>query len=103
MVKWLVKLGLKCVSYDTLVECIASAIAYLIAYARKNSSQEGWQKAKLAIKQTKNWINLFDEVYEDDTLTPEEEKRIQDEIAKCTTTKTIYNLLNGREAPKKEI
>lgn len=62
---------------------------------------EGWEKAKKAVKEIKNWAALFDEVYEDDTLSPEEDKMIQEAIANCTATTTIYNLLQGREAPDK--
>jgi hypothetical protein len=103
MMKWLLKLGLKFVSYETLVNVIAAALAYIIDYARNNSSKDGWEKAKAAVKQVKNWTTLFDEVYEDDTLTPDEEKKIQDAIANCTATTSIYNLLKGKKAPKKDV
>ena len=99
--KWLLKLGLKFVSFDTLVKTIASGLAYIMEYARKNSSLDGWEKAKVAIKQIKNWTALIDEVYEDDTLTPEEEKKIQEAIANCTVTSTIYDMLQGKKKPKK--
>ena len=98
--KWLLKLGLKFVSFDTLVKTIASGLAYIMEYARKNSSLDGWEKAKAAIKQIKNWTALIDEVYEDDTLTPDEEKKIQDAIANCTVTSTIYDMLQGKKKPK---
>ena len=93
MTKWLIKLGLRMVSYKTLVDVMASGVAALIDFARRNSSSDGWEKAKKAIKETRNWLTLFDEVYEDDTLTPEEEKRVQDAISKCTATESIYKLL----------
>ena len=102
MLKWIVKLGLKFVSYQALVDAIASGIAYILEYARKNSSNGGWEKAKESIKEIRHWLDLFDEVYEDDTLTEEEEKKIQDAIANCTVTSTIYNLLQGKEPPKKK-
>ncbi len=101
MAKWILKLGLKFVSYDTLVRTIAQALAYLMEYARLNSSLAGWEKAKRAIKEIKNWLTLFDEVYEDDTLTEEEEKKIQEAIANCTATTTIYDLLQGKKPKKK--
>ena len=97
MMKWLLKLGLKFVSFDTLVKTIASGLAYVMEYARKNSSKDGWERAKAAIKQIKNWTSLIDEVYEDDTLTEEEEKKIQDAIANCTATSTIYDMLQGKK------
>ena len=97
MKNWIIKQLLKMLSYDTLVEIIAKALAYIMEYARKHSSEEGWEKAKSAIKQVKNWITLLDEVYEDDTLTPDEEKRIQDAIAGCTATESIYELVTGNK------
>lgn len=102
MLKWLIKTGLKFVSYQTLVETMASGIAYVLEYARKNSEKEGWEKAKQSINEIRHWLDLFDEVYEDDTLTEEEEKKIQAAIAECTTTKTIYNLLQGKDNKKPE-
>ena len=96
MTKWLIKLGMKFVSYKTLVETIACGIAYLLEYARKNASKEGWDKAKNGVKEIKNWLTLFDQVYDDDNLSNEEEKLIQDAISNCTATESIYNLLQGQ-------
>ena len=96
MTKWLIKLGMKFVSYKTLVETIACGIAYLLEYARENASKEGWDKAKNGVKEIKNWLTLFDQVYDDDNLSDEEEKLIQDAISNCTATESIYNLLQGQ-------
>ena len=96
MTKWLIKLGMKFVSYKTLVETIACGIAYLLEYARENASKEGWDKAKNGVKEIKNWLTLFDQVYDDDNLSEEEEKLIQDAISNCTATESIYNLLQGQ-------
>ena len=96
MTKWLIKLGMKFVSYKTLVETIACGIAYLLEYARENASKEGWDKAKNGVKEIKRWLTLFDQVYDDDNLSNEEEKLIQDAISNCTATESIYNLLQGQ-------
>ena len=96
MTKWLIKLGMKFVSYKTLVETIACGIAYLLEYARENASKEGWDKAKNGVKEIKNWLTLFDQVYDDDNMSNEEEKLIQDAISNCTATESIYNLLQGQ-------
>ena len=101
--KWLLKLGLKFVSYQTLVDVIAAAIAYILEYARTSATPSAWENAKEAVKQIRNWTTLLDEVYEDDTLTPDEEKKIQDAIANCTLTTSIYNLLQGKKAPRKDV
>lgn len=102
MTKWLIKIGLKFLSYDALVGVIASAMAYILEYARNKATPQAWNNAKGAVKQIKNWAALFDEVYEDDTLTDEEEKRIQDAIAECTAVTSIYNIITGKKAPEKK-
>ena len=102
MTKWLIKIGLKFLSYDALVGVIASAMAYILEYARSKATPVAWDNAKGAVKQIRNWATLFDEVYEDDTLTDEEEKRIQDAIAECTAVTSIYNIITGKKAPAKK-
>ena len=101
MLKWIIKTGLKFVSYETLVQVIAQGMAYILEYARNNASEDGWKMAKSANKSIKNWSTLLDEVYDDDKLTEEEEKKIQDAIAECTATKSIYNLIQGKKTAKK--
>ena len=97
MMNWILKTALKLVSYETMVEIIAAALAYILEYARKNAYAGGWEKAKSTVKQIKNWTTLLDEVYEDDTLTEEEEKKIQEAIANCTIAGTIYELITGKK------
>lgn len=99
--KWLLKLGLKFVSYETIVGVMASGIAYIMEYARNKASKDGWEKAKAAMKKIKVWVNLFDEVYEDDSLTEEEEKKIEEAIKQGTLAESIYKLLLNKKSPKK--
>ena len=101
MLNWIIKTGLKFVSFETLVKTIATGIAYVLEYARKSASEEGWEKAKATIKVIRGWLDLFDEVYSDDTLTPDEEKKIQNAISECTLTSTIYDLIQGKTPPSK--
>ena len=101
MTKWIVKIALKFVSYETVVNLIAQGIAYLINYARTNASEEAWDKAKTTIKEIRKWTTLFDEIYEDDKLTEDEEKKIQEAIANCTATESIYDLIKGKKNAKK--
>ena len=103
MMNWIAKTALKFLSYDALVELIAKALAYILEYARTNASQEAWEKAKEAIKKVKAWTTLFEEVYEDDTLTPEEEKKIAEAIAGCTATESIYTLVTGKNKAGKKV
>ena len=98
---WFMKVWLKFVTYDTLVKIIATALAYVLEYARKHASKGGWEKAKKSVHEVKKWVNLFDEVYEDDTLTEEEEKKIEDAIADCTAVASIYKILLNKKAPRK--
>ena len=102
MTKWIAKLALKFLSYDALVEIIAKGLAYILEYARTKASPEAWEKAKKANKMVRAWTTLFDEVYEDDTLTSEEEKKISDAIANCTTTESIYELITGKDKTGKK-
>ena len=101
MTKWIVKIALKFVSYETVVNLIAQGIAYLINYARTNASEEAWDKAKTTIKEIRKWTTLFDEIYEDDKLTEDEEKKIQEAISNCTATESIYDLIKGKKNAKK--
>jgi hypothetical protein len=103
MINWIAKTALKFLSYDALVEMIAKALAYILEYARKNASQEAWEKAKDANKKVRAWTTLFEEVYEDDTLTPEEEQKIADAIAGCTATESIYTLVTGNNKAGKKV
>lgn len=103
MMNWIVKTALKFLSYDALVEMIAKALAYILEYARTKASPEAWEKAKEANKKVRAWTTLFEEVYEDDTLTPDEEKKIADAIANCTSTESIYTLITGKNKTGKKV
>ena len=103
MINWIAKTALKFLSYDALVSLIAQAIAYILEYARTHASDGGWEKAKTAVKQIKNWTTLLDEVYEDDTLTEDEEKKIGDEIANLTGTESIYTIITGKNKNGKKV
>jgi hypothetical protein len=96
MMNWIAKTALKFLSYDALVELITKALAYILEYARKNASPDAWEKAKEANRKVKAWTTLFDEVYADDTLTPEEEEKIAQAISNCTATESIYELVTGK-------
>lgn len=100
---WIAKTALKFLSYEALVGLIAQAIAYILEYARTHATEGGWDKAKAAVKQIKNWTTLLDEVYDDDTLTPEEEKKIEDAISGLTTTESIYTLITGKNKKGKKV
>lgn len=61
------------------VESVCTLIAKLISKLLKTASEKGgdkWDKSKEILSKTAIWINLFNEVYEDDTMTPEEEEKV---------------------------
>lgn len=84
----------KFVTVDRVSSLIAGLIVKLLEYAR-NKSDEHWDTAKKIVEQNIKWSNLFLQVYEDDTLTEEEEKLIANEIAKMTDEETIKKILEG--------
>ena len=75
----LMNILVKFVSADAVAELIAKLIAKLLNYAAKKGGQH-WDAAKTAMNKTAVWINLFNEVYEDDKLTSEEEAKIAEAI-----------------------
>ena len=102
MMNTILKFALKFLSYDALVEIIAKSLAYILEYARTKASEDAWKMAKTAVKQVKNWTTLLDEVYEDDTLTPDEEEKIADAIANMTATESIYGIITGKKRKAKK-
>ena len=83
---------LKLVSADMLSSLIAKAIAKLMASASQNGGKS-WDKAKLAMSKVALWVNLFNEVYEDDKLTAEEEAKIAEAIKNETSVNKISEIL----------
>lgn len=82
----------KFVSADAVAELFAKLIAKLLNYAAKKGGKH-WDAAKTAMNKTAIWINLFNEVYEDDKLTPEEEAKIADAIKSQTAVDKIADIL----------
>lgn len=82
----------KFVSADAIAELFAKLIAKLLNYAAKKGGKH-WDAAKTAMNKTAVWINLFNEVYEDDKLTSEEEAKIADAIKNQTAVDKIADIL----------
>ena len=82
----------KFVSADAVAELFAKLIAKLLNYAAKKGGKH-WDAAKTAMNKTAVWINLFNEVYEDDKLTSEEEAKIADAIKSQTSVDKIADIL----------
>ena len=74
---------------------VAKLLAGIIANLLRKASKTGnWDTVKDIISKTENACHLFNEVYEDDTLSQEEEERIAEAIAGLTTSENIKRILN---------
>lgn len=81
------------------VESICTLLAKLIAKLLKIASQKGgdkWDKSKEILNKASIWINLFNEVYEDDTMTPEEEERVAKAIEDQTSIEKLVDILKKK-------
>lgn len=96
----IIDLLLKLISPDKIGKLVAKAISKLLNHAKEKRG-DTWETSKKVITQIKKWSNLFIQVYDDDTLTEEEEEIIAKEIAAMTTASNIDKLLkdvfNGKE------
>ena len=54
---------------------------------------KAWETAKTAITKINLWTSLFLQVYEDDTLDAEDEKKIADAIKKETDIEKLVDIL----------
>lgn len=84
------------ISVDTIARVIAFCIAKLIKYASRRGGN-AWEKTKSIMKNVENWVRLFNEVYEDDELSEEEEKKIADAIANLTSVKRISKIIESKK------
>lgn len=83
-------------SVNTIAKIIAFCIAKLIKYASRRG-ENSWEQTKSIMKNVENWVKLFNEVYEDDELSEEEEKKIADAIANLTPIKEISKIIEAKK------
>ena len=95
MKQLLVDICLKFMSMDFVTKLVAKCIAKLLEIARQKGGNY-WDIAKTSVKEIKTWCEIFDKVYEDDTLTEEEEIEIQDAIKNSNVTNAIIERLNKK-------
>ena len=69
----------KFLDVDALAGLIAKAIASILKYASKKGGK-AWDIAQAAIVKINVWTSLFLQVYDDETLTADEEKAIAEAI-----------------------
>ena len=94
MKKFIVNLLLKLITPEAIGQFMASAIAKLLRNASKKGGKT-WDTSKEVIKQVRKWTNLFNQVYDDENLTEEEEQIIADEIANMTSTGSVTRVLSN--------
>lgn len=84
-------------SVDFIAKIIAMCISKLIKYASRKGGST-WTKVKGVMKKTENWIRLFNEVYEDDEMTAEEEEKVAKAISDMTSVKKISQIVSAKKA-----
>ena len=82
----------KFLDLDSICMLIARCIAVILSYASKRGGK-AWDVAKGTITKINLWTSLFVQVYDDETLTPEEEKVIADAIKKQTSIEKAVDIL----------
>ena len=89
----------KFLDVDTLCSLVAKAISSILSYASKKGGKS-WETAKTAITKINLWTSLFLQVYEDDTLDAEDEKKIADAIKKETDIAKLVDILKKDKEAK---
>ncbi len=98
MKRIITSLLVKFLDVDTLCALVAKAIASILAYASKKGGKS-WENAKTSIEKINLWTSLFMQVYEDDTLDANDEKKIAEAIKKETSIEKLVDILkNDQEA-----
>lgn len=83
---------MKFLDLDSICATLARLIAFILSYASKRGVKS-WDVAKNVITKVNLWTSLFMQVYDDETLTPEEEKVIADAIKKQTSIEKAVDIL----------
>ena len=93
VVIWLVKF----LTMDQLSRILATCVAWALRYASRRGGK-AWDRSKAVLKSAGQWIDLFNEVYEDDKLDAEEEAKIATAIKNMTAAKKIAEILKKKKA-----
>ena len=92
MTKLLIKTLFSFVTIENVSYIIAKCIAYILRWASKKGGKN-WDKAKAIIKNVEKWSHIFNEVYDDDNLSANEEEQIASALENSTTINSISELL----------
>lgn len=83
---------IKFLDLESICMLIARCIAVILSYASRRGGK-AWDIAKRTITKINLWTSLFVQVYDDETLTPEEEKVIADAIKRQTSIEKAVDIL----------
>ena len=78
---------------------VARCIALILSYASKKGGK-AWDVAKDVIVKINLWTSLFVQVYDDETLSPEEEKLVAEAIRDKTSINKVVDILNENLSKK---
>ena len=99
MTKFITTMLIKFLDVDALAGLIAKAIASILLFASKRGGKS-WDIAKSSITKINIWTSLFLQVYDDETLTSDEEKMIADAIKKETDITKLVDILKSENKLK---
>ena len=88
------------------VDTICKLIAKLISRVLEKASGRGgtaWDVSKKVIAKTGRWCALFTEVYEDDSMTPEEEALVADAIRNQTDIEKVIDIIKSKAETDKPV
>lgn len=91
---------LKFLTLEQLSKILATCVAWTLRYASRKGGK-AWDRSKAVLKNVGQWIDLFNEVYEDDMLDADEEAKIALAIKNMTAAKKIAEIV-GEKAKKVE-
>ncbi len=97
----LVSILLRFCTVDTLCAVAARIISIILKWASGKDNAK-WDKAKLIVKKVKIWCSLFDQVYDDDSMTEEEEQLVADMIKEETSVDKIVVIIKKSAAKTAE-
>lgn len=85
-------IALKFLTVDGLCQLAAKTIATLLSWASKKGGK-AWDVSKAIIVKINTWTSLFIQVYDDDTMTPEEEAIVAKAIKDQTEITKLVDIL----------
>lgn len=87
---------IKFLDLDSICMLIAKCVAVLLSYASKKGGK-AWDIAKAIIMKINLWTSLFMQVYDDETMTEDEEKLVSEAIKNQTSIEKIVDILKNNK------